>query len=78
MQLDRSTLEAAEIPSFDRNRSLGLFTWLYKFHHTLRFKWLQRKTQAIRKPLTQIQLESIEPGFAPLSLSLNVGLVGLK
>jgi hypothetical protein len=50
MFIDRSTLGAADIPSFDRSRSLGLFTRLYKFHHTQRFRWLQKKTGAIPKP----------------------------
>jgi len=49
MSLDRSTLEMAEVPSFDRNRKLGPFTWFYKFHHARRFRWLQRKTSAIEK-----------------------------
>ena len=54
MPLDRPTLEAKDIPSFDANRSLGPFTWLYKFHHAHRFQWLQRKTQAIRKPAISV------------------------
>lgn len=45
----QATLEPVEIPSFDRNRNLGPFTWLYKLHHTRRFKWLQRKTRSIPK-----------------------------
>jgi len=49
MPVQRSTLEAADIPSFDSNRNLGLFSWLYKFHHARRFQWLRRKTKAIRK-----------------------------
>lgn len=50
MPVQRSTLEVADIPSFDSNRNLGLFSWLYRFHHARRFQWLRRKTRAIRKP----------------------------
>lgn len=54
MSLDRSALERAEVPSFDRNRKLGPFTWLYRFHHAQRFQWLQGKTRAIGKPAISV------------------------
>lgn len=50
MYVDPPTLRAADIPSFDSHRTLGPFTRLYKFHHAQRFRWLQKKIQALRKP----------------------------
>jgi SAM-dependent methyltransferase len=54
MSLDRSMLEAAEIPSFDRKRDLGPFTRLYRFHHGRRFHWLKRKTSTIGKSAVSV------------------------
>jgi hypothetical protein len=54
MHVHRPTLEAAEIPSFDSNRNLGVFSRIYKFHHTRRFQWLQKKTTSIRKPAISV------------------------
>ncbi len=32
MRFDRPTLDSLEIPSFDRNRNLGPFQWIYRRH----------------------------------------------
>lgn len=49
MPMERSSPELSEIPSFDKSRKLGPFSWLYNFHHTRRFRWLAGKTSAIQK-----------------------------
>lgn len=77
MPVQRPSLEAAELPSFDSNRNLGLFSWLYKFHHARRFEWLRRKLTAIRKP----QISVLELGcndarsirYIPIPIERYVG-----
>jgi hypothetical protein len=77
MPIERSSIEVSEIPSFDTSRKLGLFSWLYNFHHTRRFRWLASKTRAIsKKKISVLELgcnDARSIGYIPVPIERYVG-----
>jgi hypothetical protein len=49
MSVHRSTIDATEIPSFERTRKMRFLSRLYAFHHTRRFEWLKSKIASLGK-----------------------------
>jgi len=78
MRVDRPTLDPLEIPSFDRNRNLGLFQRIYGRHHTRRFEWLRSKIAALQKQkISVLELgcnDARSVSYIPVPIERYVGL----